>query len=187
MQKPIFITGNQSKVDYLNRYLGIELKHQKVDQIEIQSLDLHEVVEHKARQAYELIQKPVLVDDTSLEFEAFGRFPGTFIRFLVDEVPHETICRSLDSLSRKATRRAVMCMYDGKKVVFFDAVGNGLVADHPSGTGGYGWDDFFIPDGWTKTRADMDDSEYEATYIQRDAFVQLREYLESSTSKLSGN
>lgn len=184
MQNPIFITGNRSKADYLNQYLGIELDHQKVNQTEIQSLDLHEVVEHKARKAYELIQKPVLVDDSSLEFEAFGRFPGTFIRFLVDEVSHETICRSLDSLSRKATRRAVMCLYDGNKVVFFDAISRGSVADHPSGSGGYGWDDFFIPDGWSKTRADMDDDEYKATYIQLEAFAQLREYLASSDAKM---
>lgn len=101
---------------------------------------------------------------------------------MVDEVPYETICRSLDSLSRKATRRSVPCMYDGKETVFFDAFGEGLIADHPRGTRGYGWDDFFIPNGWTKTRAEMDDDKYEATYIQRDAFMQLREYLVSSSS-----
>lgn len=28
--KPIFITGNQDKADYLARTLGIELEHQKV-------------------------------------------------------------------------------------------------------------------------------------------------------------
>ena len=48
----------------------MEVLHQKLDLDEIQSLDLRTVVEHKVRQAYELVKKPVLVEDTSLQFEA---------------------------------------------------------------------------------------------------------------------
>lgn len=44
---PIFITGNQNKADYLSRQLGIQIDHKKVDLDEIQSTDLHEIVEHK--------------------------------------------------------------------------------------------------------------------------------------------
>ena len=37
---PIFITGNQNKVDYLSRSLGMDLPHQKIDLDEIQSVKL---------------------------------------------------------------------------------------------------------------------------------------------------
>jgi len=44
--------------------------HEKIDLEEIQSLDLREIVEHKVRQAYDVVKKPVLVEDTSLRFTA---------------------------------------------------------------------------------------------------------------------
>ena len=53
----------------------MEVLHEKIDLDEIQSLDLREIVEHKVRQAYEKIKKPVLVEDTSLRFEALGKLP----------------------------------------------------------------------------------------------------------------
>jgi inosine triphosphate pyrophosphatase len=51
-----FITGNQHKADYLANHLGREIAHQKIDLDEIQSLDLSEIVRHKVKQAYEIVQ-----------------------------------------------------------------------------------------------------------------------------------
>ena len=51
MTATTFITGNQNKADYLARLLGMEIVHQKVDLDELQSTSLHEIVEHKVRQA----------------------------------------------------------------------------------------------------------------------------------------
>ncbi|MEJ0072930.1 MAG: hypothetical protein WDN27_02475 [Candidatus Saccharibacteria bacterium] len=55
-----FITGNQHKADFLAKWLGMELTHQKLELDELQSLDLHEIVEHKVRQAYDALQAPRL-------------------------------------------------------------------------------------------------------------------------------
>ncbi len=55
MQSITFITGNQKKADYLAKYLGFPIEHQKIDLDEIQSLDLREIVEHKVKQAYEKV------------------------------------------------------------------------------------------------------------------------------------
>jgi inosine/xanthosine triphosphate pyrophosphatase family protein len=63
MQTIIFITGNQKKADYLAKYLGLSIEHEKIDLDEIQSLDLREIVEHKVKQAYAKVGKPVLVED----------------------------------------------------------------------------------------------------------------------------
>ena len=75
MQSITFITGNQKKADYLAKYLGFPIEHMKLELDEIQSLDLREVVEHKVRQAYEKVRKPILVDDVALEFSTLGRLP----------------------------------------------------------------------------------------------------------------
>ena len=86
MQSITFITGNQKKADYLARYLGFPIEHIKLDLDEIQSLELQEIVEHKVKQAYAKIKKPVIVEDASLEFTALGRLPGPFIKFFFEEM-----------------------------------------------------------------------------------------------------
>lgn len=95
MQSITFITGNQKKADYLARYLGFPIEHIKLDLDEIQSLDLDEIVEHKVKQAYEKIKKPVLVEDASLEFMALGRLPGPFIKFFIEEMGLDKLCTLL--------------------------------------------------------------------------------------------
>src|SRR3989344_6334820 len=112
MKDITFITGNQNKADYLAKYLGLPVKHVKLDLDEIQSLDLKEIVEHKVKQAYEIIKSPVIVEDVSLEFAALGRLPGPFIKFFVEEVPFQIICNMITGQTRKATAKSVFGYYD---------------------------------------------------------------------------
>jgi inosine triphosphate pyrophosphatase len=69
MNSITFITGNPKKAEYLEQYLGFSVEHKKIELDEIQSLDLHVIVEHKIRQAFERVQSPVLVEDVSLVFD----------------------------------------------------------------------------------------------------------------------
>lgn len=174
-----FITGNQNKADYLAKYLGFPVDHVKLNLDEIQSLDLKEIVEHKVRQAYEKIQKPVIVEDVSLEFSALGKLPGTFIKFFVDEVPFETICSMIDGKTRKATARCVFGYFDGKDLQLFEGGLDGEIATSPSGENGYGWDKIFIPQGYSVTRASLGEEDDRKTYLQIKPFEKLKEYLES--------
>lgn len=174
-----FITGNQSKADYLAKYLDHPVKHMKIDLTEIQSLDLHEVVEHKVRQAYDHVHGPVLVEDVSLEFVAWGRLPGTFIKFFVDEVPFEIICRMLDGQDRSAVARCVFGYYDGEKVEFIEGGLGGRIAEEPAGENGFGWDKIFIPDGYTVTRASLDQDDDKITYASIKPFAELKKFLQS--------
>lgn len=175
----VYITGNQNKARMLSELLALPLEHQSVDVAEIQSLNLQEVVEQKAREAYQHLQKPVVVEDTSLEFEAFGRFPGTFIKFLTEEASGESICRSLDSLSRRATVRVMFGYYDGIKPVFIESAVHGTIADHPSGDGGFGFDTFFIADGYQQTNASLDEATYKEVYLSMKPIEKLRKFLTS--------
>jgi inosine triphosphate pyrophosphatase len=174
-----FITGNQSKVDYLVRYLGFPVGHKKLELDEIQSLDLKKVVEHKVLQAYEAIGSPVLVEDVSLEFKALGRLPGTFIRFYIDEVPFETICRTLDGLDRSAVARCIFGYYDGQEITYFEGKLDGIIADQPSGENGYGWDKIFIPEGYDVTRASLAEKGDRDTYLKIKPFAELKAFFEN--------
>ncbi len=174
----IFITGNQKKADYLAKFLDSPVKHEKIELDELQSLDLRTIVDHKVRQAYQKVQSPVLVEDVALEFVALGRFPGTFIKFLVDEVPLEIICRMLDGMPREAVARCVFGYYDGREVTFFEGSMKGEIAAQPAGEGGFGWDRIFIPEGYDMTRAELSAEDDKKTYLQIKPFAALKLFLE---------
>ena len=174
-----FITGNQNKADYLVKYLGFPVRHQKVDLDELQSLDLREIVEHKAKQAYDIVGSPVLVKDVALEFSALGRFPGTFIKFLVDEASFDTRCRMLDGLDRTAVARCVFGYCDGGEVKLFEGSLSGAIASQRMGENGFGWDKILIPEGYTVTRAELSEDDNQKTYTTIKPFAKLKDYLES--------
>lgn len=182
MSKVTFITGNQNKADYLARLLGMEIDHQKVDLDEIQSTNLESIVERKVKQAYEIVKAPVLVDDVALGFTALNGLPGPFVRYFV-ELPDglEKLCRMLDGFSdRTARATCTMGYYDGEQLKLFTGGLDGCIANQPRGSGGFGWDKIFCPDGYDgKTRAELIVEEDEATYRSIKPIAAVREYLQS--------
>lgn len=178
---PIFITGNQDKADYLSRQLGVELKHQKIDLLEIQSTDLHEIVGYKLKQAYEICKKPVLVEDVSLIFNALGDLPGPYIKWFVDHAGGEACCKILDGFDdRSAVIRCTFGYYDGSIVEFFDSEQPGAIAQKPRGENGFGFDTFFINEGYEITRAEMTQEENERTYAElMKPFAKVRDFIKT--------
>ena len=161
-----FITGNSKKAEYLEKYLGFPVSHKKVDLTEIQSLDLYEIVEHKVREAYKIIQSPVLVEDASLEFEALGRLPWTFIKFFLEEMSEEMICWLLDGKEKHAIAKTVYGYFDGEKIEFFESQYSGVISEKPRWENGYGWDRIFIPEGYSQTRAEMNEQDHAKNYLE---------------------
>ncbi len=180
--KPVFITGNLNKVAYLSKMLNIELEHHKIDLDEIQSVDPKKVIEHKVYQAYEMMKKPVLVEDTSLSFTALDGLPGPFIKFFVEAHQGlEHMCRMLDGFSdRSAYGSVIYGYYDGRTLRFFEGKLNGQIASHPRGEGGYGWDKIFEPEGYNGlTRAELDNNQDIKTYNMLRDITGLRSFLKS--------
>lgn len=178
---PLFITGNQNKADYLSRQLGIQLDHKKVELDEIQSTDLHKIVEHKLRQAYSVCNQPVLVEDVSLVFNALGELPGPYIKWFVEKSGNEACCRMLDGFEdRSAVIRCTFGYFDGATLEFFDSELPGTIAEHPAGENGFGFDQFFIKEGNTITRAEMTQEENERTYAEMmKPFGKVREFVKT--------
>jgi non-canonical purine NTP pyrophosphatase (RdgB/HAM1 family) len=177
MKDVVFITGNQKKADYLAELLGFPIEHQKVDQDEIQSLDLREVVTHKLHQAYALMQRPVLVEDTSLEFTALGRLPGTFIKHFLEELGTQGVCDLLKGENRNAIIRCTFAYFDGKDEVFFERNTPGTISEHPAGSKGFGFDSLFIPEGYNVTRAELSPEDDRISYLRIKPIDAVREFL----------
>jgi non-canonical purine NTP pyrophosphatase (RdgB/HAM1 family) len=176
-QLPIFITGNQGKADQLAQWLGLPVEHRKLDLDEIQSLDLTEVVEHKVRQAYELAGQPVLVEDVSVVFTAMGRLPGTFIKWFLQEMDNDGICKFVDGLAHRGAVVSICYgLYDGQEIQFFGSSVEGQIAPEPRGEA-WGWNPIFIPAGHNKTYAEMTEAEVRPVSMRAQAIAKLKDHL----------
>ena len=181
----VFISGNQAKIDYLRKWLGYEVPHQKLNLEEIQSLDPHVVIEHKAREAYALIGKTVLVEDVRFSFSAFGgKLPGTLVKWFLEESGTDGLIKMLKGFDdRRATAGITYGIFDGESLYTFDAEVTGTVPEQPRTSEYSGWhsskswNSIFIPNGSDKTYAEMTDEELQPFSHRYKAIVQLQEFL----------
>lgn len=180
--KPLFVTGNQHKAEHISNLLGIDLEHKSLELDEIQSKSPEVVIEHKVRQAYEIAQRPVFVDDFSLWLDELDGLPGPLIKFFVDaENGLENICRMADGLrSRRATARAYFGYFDGTKLTIIYGEIKGVISKEPAGNADYafGSDPVFAVDGYRgRTRAELSRAEYDEVYANVRAIDKVREFL----------
>ena len=63
--------------------------------------------------------------------------------------------------------------------IFFDSSMKGSISQHPAGKNGFGFDEFFVMDGYDITRAEMPQDEVERTYAENmKPFHKVRKFLE---------
>lgn len=173
-----FITGNQKKAERIVGAININLVHKDVDLPEIQSFDIREVVEHKVREAYKHVDGPVLVEDVSLCMNALGGLPGPFIKWHLKAVGNNGLCMALNAYGdRSAVAHVCFGLFDGKEVRFFENEKPGTISLIPRGEEDFGWDPVFVPEGATKTYAEMDDKEKKIFSMRNPALKQLEAYL----------
>lgn len=181
MKQITFITSNSNKAKQVEKYLGIPVHHKKIELDEIQSLDLEEVVTKKAKEAYKKVGSIVLVEDVSFVIEEFGKLPGPFAKFFGDEIGGEKICRILDLFKNRSARvEIIFALFDGKRIHLFKHIEKGSVAKHPAGKRGFGFDFIFIPKGFTKTRGEMSEKDYDKTSHRKLALEQLEKYIKTN-------
>ncbi len=174
----VLATGNANKVREIQAILGCPVEQVKLDLPEIQAVDVAEVIGHKARAAYALAGMPVLVEDTGLYFHAWNGLPGALIRWFMDSVGNEGLCRMLDAFpDRGATARTCLGYFDGQSEHIFSGEISGSIALHPRGKTGFGWDAIFIPSGWQMTFGEGDAAGKHAISMRKKAVEALREHL----------
>ncbi len=178
--KPItYITGNKHKLEHFMRYAEFPVDHVDLDLTEIQSLDTNKIVEHKVREAYAKVKKPVLIEDVSLTFHALGKLPGPLIKWFLESIKAEGLCRLIDNYKdRSATASVIFAFYDGTTVTLFSGEMHGTIAPKPLGDG-FGWTPIFIPDGWNKSYGEMNVQEQKETSMRRIAVEKLNKFFKN--------
>lgn len=159
----VFVTGNPGKLREAERVADGRFEHIALDLPEIQSLDLRTVLEAKADAAWQALGRPLLVDDTGLELDALGGFPGPLIKWLLDRAGVAGISRIATRLgSMGATARCGLLYSDGERRIYAEAAVSGTIVRAPRGDRGFGWDTVFQPAGAPGTYAELDDATKDA-------------------------
>ncbi len=180
MKDIVLVTSNQHKAHYFSQMIGMDVENIAIDVEEIQSLDIREVATHKVKLAYAVVKRPVVVEDTQLVFHALGLLPGPFIKWFLDSLGVEGLCKLLEPYAdRTATAGAVIAYFDGTNLELFEKSLSGKIADSPRGSSGFGWNRIFIPEGSDKTLGEMDEEEFELFYKKVKAFDELAKFLNS--------
>lgn len=180
MHKLTFVTGNKNKVRETEKILGIKISIRDIDLEEIQDLDVEKVTLHKLNQAYRLTKSPVIVDDVGVYHSAWNGFPGPLVKWILvagNKTPDIYLKMMREETNRTATVRLVIGFHDTKKPKLFIGEIKGSIANERRGKNGFGWDEIFIPEGQTKTFAEMTDKEKNMISHRRKALDKLKKHL----------
>ena len=171
-----FVTSNYSKLKEFQEMLKMRLERFDADLDEIQAIDVEKVVEHKARQAYQLLKAPVIVEDTGLYCEGLGGLPGALTKWFEKALGNARIA-SLVGRQRHAVARTAICYTQGREYHIFTGSVEGSIARSPRGKNGFGWDSIFVPRGKRKTFAQMTAQEKNTISMRRKALEKLKKFL----------
>jgi non-canonical purine NTP pyrophosphatase (RdgB/HAM1 family) len=174
----LFVTGNPGKAREAARLLGRAVTARALDLPERQSLDFREVARAKALEAARIVGETVLVEDSGLAVDAWNGFPGPLTRWLTASAGEGGLARMLDAFpDRRAQAVSVLAVASPgcaeEEVVLVEGRVAGSIAPAPRGAGGFGWDVIFVPDGETRTFAEMTDQEKDARSHRAAAFAAL--------------
>ena len=136
----------------------------------------------KARAGYAATGLPTIADDSGICVDALGGDPGVrSARYSPSGDDRENLELLLTNLGASEDRRAhfvcaVAFVADGEEHVL-ERTWQGSIAMSPAGSGGFGYDPIFIPEGTAVTAAELAPEEKSAASHRGQAFRALADFL----------
>lgn len=159
----VLVTGNRGKIAEARLALGREIEAVEVDLPEIQGLDLLEILQQKAEVAWEIVQRPLVVEEAGLELLALNGFPGPLVKWMLEAVGAEGVAKTAHALGDpRAVARCALLYRDAERRGVAEGSTCGTLVLPGRGEHGFGWDPVFLPDGETRTFAELVGQEKDA-------------------------
>lgn len=192
MKKLVFATNNPHKLEEIRAILGSKLEILSLADIGCDA-DIPETAETlegnaliKAHYVYDNYKLDCFADDTGLEVDALHGLPGVHTaRYAYPDRhdPEANMIKLLEALrennDRNARFRTVIALIEKGKEHLFEGVVEGVIACEKSGTQGFGYDPVFIPEGNSKTFAELGEDIKNTISHRARAVQKLAEYLAS--------
>lgn len=143
----------------------------------------------KAKGTFGILNIPAISDDTGLFVKALNEEPGIFsARYAGESATYEeNRNKLLDNLknipekNRTARFESVICFYaNGEEYYFFKGICDGKIISEARGTNGFGYDPIFVPEGTTKTFAELSDKEKNVISHRALALEKFKEFVNSN-------
>ena len=150
MSELYFVSNNLHKYSEIksmsnDKIIGLDLKFCKQDIIEIQNEKIEKIAIEKAKSAYNIVKKPIIIEDDGLFIKSLNGFPGQYSKFILKSIGNIGIIRLLKGSSdRSAYFKSIFVYNDGIIIKVF----YGKIIGKISSTiteGGWGYDPIFIP------------------------------------------
>ena len=190
MHTLIFATNNRNKVAEIqslvgNKYAIIPLKEAGID---IDIPEPHDQLEanalEKAMTIFNMTSQNCFSEDTGLEIEGLGGAPGVkSARYAGDNSNSQAnidlvLSRMTGIENRSAQFRTVICLIWKDQTYYFEGICKGQILSHMQGENGFGYDPIFVPDGASKSFANMTMEEKNQFSHRKKAVAQLFEFLD---------
>jgi XTP/dITP diphosphohydrolase len=189
MHTLIFATNNRNKVAEIQSLVGpnftiIPLKEAGID---IDIPEPHDQLEanalEKAMTIFNMTQQNCFSEDTGLEILALDGAPGVKSARYAGENsnPQANIDLVLSKMTgvenRTAQFRTVICLIWENQTYYFEGICKGQILNNMQGENGFGYDPIFVPDGASKSFANMTMEEKNTYSHRKKAVTQLFEFL----------
>lgn len=178
MNKLYFVTSNRNKFEEVKAILPI-VEQLDIDLPEIQEIDAKEIIKKKLLEALRHIAGEFIVEDTSLHLECLNGLPGPLIKWFLKTIGNEGLALLCEKLGNDRAEAKTIIGYakTHEEIFFFEGTVQGRVV-RPRGASHFGWDPIFIPDGHSKTFAEMGPEEKNKISMRKMALRKLSEFLQ---------
>ncbi len=192
--KLVFATQNRHKLLEVQSMLGNHF-----ELIDLSALNFFEDIPetqdtiegNAAQKAWFVFSKfglSCFADDTGLEVDALNGAPGVYSARYAGpgKNSHDNLLKLLRELegvtNRKARFKTVMALVLDGKEYLFEGIVEGRIIHESRGTGGFGYDPVFVPDGYDQTFSEMAPELKNAISHRGRAMVALSNFLKSTAS-----
>ncbi len=154
-----FITTNAGKFAEVSEKLAaanVKVVHLDRGYPEIQTDRLEKVLKYAATGLDDEVKGDYLIDDSGLFIEALGGFPGVYSAYVQRRLGNRGILKIMAGEKyRAATFQTVFLLRQGDEHEVFHGDCLGTIAEAERGSGGFGYDPIFIPQGEARTFGEM--------------------------------
>jgi len=194
MMKLVFATNNDHKLKEINHLLGNSFTLLSLKEINItgdipeDSPTLEGNALFKAKYIHLATGLDVFADDTGLEIEALNGDPGVHsARFAGNQKDFSANTKKVLKLmegkkNREARFRTVIALIMNSKEYIFEGTISGKIGIEERGTGGFGYDPLFIPEGEKLTFAEMSLNQKSRISHRARAFEKLKMFLDQNAT-----
>jgi XTP/dITP diphosphohydrolase len=193
-----FATNNRHKLEEVTKALNDSIRILSLEELSVfdELPETQNTLEgnalQKAQFVFDKLKIPCFADDSGLEVEALNGDPGVYSAHYAgpqrdSDNNIDLLLKNLNNIqNRKAKFRTVIALIGLGETTLFEGSVDGKISHNRKGNGGFGYDPVFIPDGFSKSFAEMSLDEKNTLSHRAIAVRKLAQHIKRMSSNSEG-